>query len=34
MLDVIFIASIAGFFLLALVYLKGCEVLRKGAKNE
>lgn len=30
MLDLLFIAAIIGFFLLALAYLKGCEVLRKG----
>lgn len=34
MLDVIFIAAIIGFFLLALAYLSGCEALRKGAKTE
>jgi hypothetical protein len=34
MSDVIFIAVIAGFFLLALAYLKGCEALRKGALNK
>lgn len=33
MLDLIFIAVIIGFFLLALAYLKGCEALRKGAAN-
>ena len=30
MLDLIFIAAIIGFFLLALAYLKGCESLQKG----
>lgn len=30
MLDLIFIAAIIGFFLLALAYLKGCESLRGG----
>lgn len=30
MLDTLFIAVIIGFFLLAPVYLRGCEMLRKG----
>jgi len=35
MLDLLFIAVIAGFFLLALAYLSGCEALRGAAgKNE
>jgi len=35
MLDLLFIAVIVGFFLLALAYLSGCEALGKGgAKNE
>jgi len=34
MLDVIFIAVIIGFFLIALAYVAGCERLRKGARNE
>jgi hypothetical protein len=34
MLDLLFIAAIIGFFLLALAYLAGCEALRKGAKSE
>jgi len=34
MLDLIFIAAIIGFFLLALAYLKGCESLRKGETKE
>ena len=33
MLDLIFIAVIVAFFLLALAYLAGCESLRKGAKQ-
>lgn len=34
MLDLLFIAVIISFYLLALAYLKGCESLRKGATNE
>ncbi len=34
MLDLIFIAIIVGFFLIALVYIAACEKLRKGAKSE
>jgi len=34
MLDLIFLAVITVFFLLALAYVKGCENLQKGAKNE
>lgn len=30
MLDAIFILAIIGFFLLAIAYLKGCELLQKG----
>lgn len=30
MLDLIFIAAIIGFFLMALAYLRGCEALRGG----
>ncbi len=30
MLDLIFIFAIIGFFLLALAYLKSCEILRRG----
>ncbi len=33
MLDFIFILAIVGFFLLALAYLRGCEILRHG-ENE
>lgn len=31
MLDLIFIAAIVGFFLLALAYIRGCAKLQKGA---
>lgn len=34
MQDVIFIAVIAGFFLLALAYMAGCEALGKGAESK
>lgn len=34
MQDVIFIAVIVGFFLLALAYVSGCEALGKGAENK
>ena len=34
MLDVIFIAAIVLFFLLALAYLSFCESLRREAKNK
>jgi hypothetical protein len=34
MQDVIFIAIIAGFFLLALAYRAGCEALGKGAEDK
>jgi hypothetical protein len=34
MLDLIFIAAMIGFFMLALGYIAGCESLRKGAKSE
>ncbi len=34
MLDLIFIAVIIGFFLLALIYIAGCDGLRKGGKSE
>lgn len=30
MMDLLFIAAIIGFFLLALAYLRGCESLQKG----
>jgi hypothetical protein len=30
MLDLIYIAAIIGFFLLAMGYLRGCESLRQG----
>lgn len=30
MLDLLFIAAITGFFLLAMAYLRGCEALRNG----
>jgi hypothetical protein len=30
MTDLLFIGAIIGFFLLALAYLRGCEILRKG----
>ena len=33
MQDVIFIAIIIGFFLLALAYMSGCETLGKGAET-
>ncbi len=33
MLDLIFISTIIGFFLLALAYLSGCEALRRGDKE-
>jgi hypothetical protein len=33
MRDLIFLAIIVGFFILALAYVAGCESL-KGAKNE
>ena len=33
MQDLIFIAIIVGFFLLALAYMSGCEALGKGAQN-
>lgn len=34
MLDLLFIAVIVGFFLLAVAYIAVCDSLRKGAKNE
>ena len=34
MLDLIYLGIIAAFFLLALVYVKGCGRLRKGEKSE
>ena len=34
MLDLIFIAAIIGFFLLALGYLRGCEALRGGESEK
>lgn len=34
MQDVIFIAIILGFFLLALAYMSGCEALAKGAESK
>jgi hypothetical protein len=34
MFDLLFIALIVGFFLLALAYVAGCDSLRKGAKEE
>jgi hypothetical protein len=34
MQDVIFIAIIVGFFLLALAYMSGCEALGKGAESK
>jgi hypothetical protein len=34
MVDLIFIATIVAFFLLALAYIAGCDALRKGAKSE
>ncbi len=30
MMDLLFIAAIIGFFLLAMAYLRGCEILRNG----
>jgi hypothetical protein len=33
MLDLIFIAIIIGFFVLAVVYIAACNALRKGAKE-
>lgn len=34
MQDVIFIAIIVGFFLLALAYIAGCEALGRGAETK
>jgi hypothetical protein len=34
MLDLIFLAGIIGFFLIALGYVAACGWLRKGAKSE
>lgn len=34
MFDLLFMALIIGFFLLALAYIAGCDSLRKGAKEE
>jgi hypothetical protein len=34
MLDVIYVAVIIGFFLLALAYLGACDALRKGDKEQ
>lgn len=34
MADLIFIAMIVAFFLLAIAYIAGCDRLRKGAKSE
>jgi hypothetical protein len=34
MLDLIYIAAIVGFFLLALAYLRGCESLRQGENKK
>jgi hypothetical protein len=34
MSDLIYVAVIGGFFLLALSYLAGCDALNKGAKSE
>lgn len=34
MLDLIFITTIIGFFLLALAYLSFCQNLRKGANDK
>ena len=34
MLDAIFIAATTLFFTLAIVYVRGCELLRKGRTHE
>ncbi len=34
MVDLIFVAGIVGFFLIALGYVAACGWLRKGAKSE
>ena len=34
MLDLVFIGVIIGFFIIAIIYLAGCGMLRKGAKSE
>ena len=34
MMDLIFIAAIIGFFLLALAYLASCESLKKGVNDK
>lgn len=34
MMDLIYIAAIVGFFILALGYLRGCESLKKGADEK
>jgi hypothetical protein len=34
MQDVIFIAVIVGFYILAPAYMSGCEALGKGAKSK
>lgn len=34
MLDLLFLAIIVAFFLLALAYIAACDKLRKGAKSE
>ncbi len=33
MLDLLFLAIIIAFFLLALAYIAGCDKLRKGEKS-
>jgi hypothetical protein len=34
MTDLIFLGTIVAFFLFALAYIKACDALRKGAKEE
>lgn len=34
MLDVVFIATTIGFFVIALAYVHACEKLRGGDRNE